>query len=274
MILRASCKINIGLDILRRRADGYHDLATVMYPVRELYDTLSVEPNGTGGVRFTQSGIAVDCPAEDNICVKAYALMHRLYGVQGVDISLDKRVPFGAGLGGGSADGTAVLLALNELFSLALPQSTLISLAAELGSDMPFFVINEPQLCSGRGEIMAPIELPLAGLTLVVAKPNEGVSTKEAYSGVVPRIPCDELAVRLQRPLDEWRDCIVNDFEHSIFATHPRIAALKQSLLDGGALYASMSGSGSAVFGLFADAQSAKKYTPPFDGVFIHRERL
>jgi 4-diphosphocytidyl-2-C-methyl-D-erythritol kinase len=249
MILRANCKINIGLDVLRRREDGFHELSTVMYPVQGLYDTLTVVRSEE--MIFKQTGICVDCPTEKNLCVKAARLMQRCYGVGNVAITLDKRVPFGAGLGGGSSDATAVILAMNELFDLSLSEQELTTRAAELGSDTAFFVRNTPQLCTGRGEKMTPIELPLQGKYLVLVKPAEGVSTKEAYSGVKPALPAVRLAEALQRPMGEWREVVKNDFEKHIFEAHPAIAKLKNAMYDAGAVYASMSGSGSAVFGIF-----------------------
>lgn len=301
MILRANCKINLGLDVLRRRADGFHDLETVMFPVAGLYDEvevvrtggsfsgradglyatteavgvsggsvrvgssgLSEEPgavdkSGDSGVTFRAGGLAVDCAPEDNICLKAFRLMRQRYGVDGVAIRLDKRIPFGAGLGGGSADGTAVLLALNELFGLGLSETELIGLAAELGSDTAFFVRNTPQLCTGRGEIMEPFALDLRGMKLVIVKPDEGVSTREAYAGVRPRVPEIPLAERLRRPVAEWQGVVTNDFEAHILAAHPAIRAAKEGLLAEGAVYASMSGSGSAVFGLFAGTEKSER---------------
>ena len=250
MICRANCKINLGLDILRRREDGFHDLETVMIPVLDLYDVVEVE-RIEGDSTFVQKGLAVDCDAEQNLCMKALRLMQRLYGVGEVKISLDKRVPFGAGLGGGSSDATAVILALNELYNLGLSEERLVEIAAMIGSDTAFFVRNTPQLCTGRGEKMTPIELPLQGKYLVVAKPNEGVSTKEAYSGVKPATPQVRLIDALQRPIGEWQGVVKNDFEPHIFEAHPAIASLKKAMLDAGAIYASMSGSGSAVFGIF-----------------------
>ena len=250
MIFRANCKINLGLDILRRREDGFHDLETVMIPVPEVYDV--VEVNRVEGCSlFEQEGLTVDCNAEDNLCMKALRLMQRLYGVGGAHIRLEKRVPFGAGLGGGSSDATAVILALNELYELGLSEERLIEVAAMIGSDTAFFVRNTPQLCTGRGEKMEPIELPLQGKYLAIAKPAEGVSTKEAYSGVKPAVPEVRLAEALQRPIGKWQGVVKNDFEPHIFAAHPAIAELKKMMLDAGAVYASMSGSGSAVFGIF-----------------------
>ena len=252
MILHANCKINLGLDILRRREDGFHDLETVMFPVNALYDIVEVE-RVEGSSHFEQQGLVVDCDAEDNLCMKALRLMQRLYGIGEARISLDKRVPFGAGLGGGSSDATAVILALNELYGLGLSEDRLVEVAAMIGSDTAFFVRNTPQLCTGRGEKMEPIELPLQGLYLAIAKPAEGVSTKEAYAGVKPAVPQVRLVEALKRPIAEWQGVVKNDFESHIFAAHPAIAALKQKMLDAGAVYASMSGSGSAVFGLFSN---------------------
>lgn len=252
MIIQANCKINFGLDILRRRADGFHDIETVMYPVRGLYDEVEVLPAPRGEVRFANEGLAVDCPDEQNICVRAARLMQERYpAVGGASIRLRKQVPFGAGLGGGSSDGTAVVRALDTLYGLGLPEEELIARAAELGSDTAFFVRNTPQLCTGRGERMQPFALGLDGLKLVIVKPGEGVSTREAYAGIRPRIPAVPLAERLRRPVAEWQGLVTNDFEEPIFAARPAIRAAKQRLLDEGAVYASMSGSGSAVFGLF-----------------------
>lgn len=271
MILQANCKINLGLDVLRRREDGFHDLETVMLPVRELFDVVEVRRRGDNELRFRQRGLTVDCPAEENVCVKAFRLMQRRYGVGGVEITLDKCVPFGAGLGGGSADATMVLRALNELFALRLSEDVLIERAAELGSDTSFFVRNSPQFCTGRGERMEPVELPLDGLRLVLVKPGEGVSTREAYAGVRPAVPERPLLERLQSPVATWRECVKNDFEPSVFARHPRLVLIKEDLLKQGALYAAMSGSGSTLFGLFADE---RPYIPPFDGLFVHSEQL
>ena len=250
MILHANCKINLGLDILRRREDGFHDLETVMIPVSGLYDVVEVE-RVEGESIFEQRGLIVDCDAEQNLCMKALRLMQRLYGVGEVRICLDKRVPFGAGLGGGSSDATAVILAVNRLFDLGLSEERLVEIAAMIGSDTAFFVRNTPQLCTGRGEQMEPIELPLQGKYIAIAKPKEGVSTKEAYAGVKPAVPQVRLNELLQRPIEEWQGVVKNDFEPHIFAAHSAIAELKKAMLDAGALYASMSGSGSAVFGIF-----------------------
>ena len=259
MIINANCKINIGIDILRRRTDGYHDIATIMYPVKGLYDIIEVEHNDTDEPRFICHGIEVDCANEDNICLKAYRLMRERYGIGGATITLDKRVPFGAGLGGGSSDGTAVLLALNEIFELHLSIDELTALAAELGSDTPFFVRNTAQLCEGRGEILTPIELDLEGLWIAIIKPDISISTRKAYAGVTPHTPKKPLIERISTPINTWQAEVKNDFEQSIFPSHPELADIKQQLIDSGAVYAAMSGSGSAIFGLFEQEEDAKK---------------
>ena len=268
MELKANCKINIGLDVLRRRADGFHELSTVMAPVRELYDVVTVERSEQ--MDFIQQGIVVDCPMEKNLCVKAARLMQQRYGVGNVTITLDKRVPFGAGLGGGSSDATAVIVAMNDIFNLNLSEEELIDAAAALGSDTAFFVRNTPQICTGRGEVMTPISLPLDGLWLVVVKPEEGVSTAEAYGGVKPAVPAISLEESLQLPVEQWQGRVKNDFEPHIFEAHPAIASLKQMLLSAGAVYASMSGSGSALFGLFRKRPEITVES----NIFIHIEQL
>ena len=252
MILRANCKINLGLDILRRREDGFHDLETVMIPVLDLYDVVEVE-KVEGSSEFVSKGLVVDCDTEQNLCMKALRLMQRLYGVGDVRITLDKRVPFGAGLGGGSSDATSVILAINDLFNLGLSEERLVEIASMIGSDTAFFVRNTPQVCTGRGEKMSSVKLPLESYYLAVAKPEEGVSTKEAYAGVKPTIPQVRLIELLQRPIEEWQGGVKNDFEPHIFESHPAILELKKAMLDAGAVYASMSGSGSAVFGIFKE---------------------
>ena len=271
MTIRANCKINLGLFVTRKREDGYHELQTVMLPVCGLYDVVEVERVEGEGVHFENCGIEVDCPMDKNLCVRAARLMQERYGVGGIRIKLDKRVPFGAGLGGGSSDATAVVVAVNEIYNLGLDKPTLAALAAELGSDTPFFVYNTPQLCEGRGEIMSPADVDLRGLWLAVAKPlNDSVSTKEAYSGIKPKMPSESLTELLKRDKSEWQGSVVNDFEPHIFARHPAIAELKQSMLNAGAVYAAMSGSGSAVFGLF----EAEPHLDLGDEVFLHIEQV
>lgn len=190
MILKANCKINIGLNITARREDGFHNLETLMYPITKLYDTLDIQRTTSSGVIFKNSGMTVDCPEEQNICIKAFRLMQREYGIDGLSITLDKQIPFGAGLGGGSSDAASVLLAINKLYNLSLSQQQLTLHAAELGSDVPFFIRNTPQICRGRGEIMSDFDIDLSHYRIELIKP-EGVniSTREAYAAVTPTTP-------------------------------------------------------------------------------------
>ncbi len=259
MTIKANCKINIGLDILERRTDGFHNISTLMYPVMGLYDLLEITPLTTANVEFTGKGLLVDCPASDNLCVKAYHLMARNFaGVGGVSITLDKRVPFGAGLGGGSSDATAVLKAIDSLYNLSLSPAQLTELAAELGSDTPFFVNNSPCLCTSRGEVMHSVNLSLSGYYLTLIKPQVNVPTALAYAGVRPAHPTTPLEQLLQLPLEQWQGRIKNDFEPHIFAAHPLLSVVKEDLLAAGALYAAMSGSGSSIYGIFKSEQQAK----------------
>ncbi|MFI3332293.1 MAG: 4-(cytidine 5'-diphospho)-2-C-methyl-D-erythritol kinase [Rikenellaceae bacterium] len=260
MTIKANCKINIGLNVLERRKDGYHELSTIMYPVVGLYDLLHFEITESSQVEFIGKGLVIDCPTESNLCIKAYNLMQSRFGdrVRGVRITLDKCIPFGAGLGGGSSDATAVIIAINQLFELNLDEKQLINLASEIGSDTPFFVRNTPQLCTGRGEIMSSIEVDLSGKYLILIKPEEGVSTREAYSGVRPSRPTTPLTELIKLPLEQWQGRIKNDFEPHIFESHPLLKEIKESLLAAGAIYASMSGSGSTIYGIFDEFSQSK----------------
>ena len=259
MTISANCKINIGLDILARREDGFHELSTVMYPVGGLADRLTVERLSGDEVEFCATGIAIDCPEEQNLCVRAARLMQQRYGAGGVHITLEKNIPFGAGLGGGSADATAVVKAINNLYSLQLSQEQLVDVASQLGSDTPFFVYNTPQLCTSRGEVTSPVDVDLSGYNIVLVKPDIHISTAEAYSGVRPKEPQTSLQELISLPVEMWQGQIKNDFEEHIFKLHPSLSQIKEELLKQGALYASMSGSGSAIYGIFGDVNTLDK---------------
>ena len=256
MILYPNCKINFGLRVTRKREDGYHDLETVFLPIYPLHDELEVLV--CPQFSFTQEGIAVDCKPEDNLIIQCYQRMAAKYPQIGkVAIRFKKNIPFGAGLGGGSSDAAHMAVALNELFSLRLTKEQLAAEVKPLGADCPFFVYNTPCYAEGIGEQLTPVELDLEGIRIVMIKPEEGVSTKEAYSGIT-RHP--EVAGQIKSVLCQAKpvctllgeaDPFVNDFEATVFPLHPQIAAIKKRLLDAGAFYASMSGSGSTVFGLF-----------------------
>lgn len=238
MKLYPNCKINIGLRVLRKRADGYHDIETIFYPIHGIHDELEIEPAET--LRFEQSGIVVDCAANDNLILRCYRRMREQYPQIGnVQIRFKKLIPFGAGLGGGSSDAAHVAIALNEIFGLGLSREELAEVVRPLGADCPFFVYNVPCFAEGIGERLKPIEYSLSGKRIVVIKPDVAVSTKEAYSGIQP----------YEGPFDER----VNDFEKTVFKVHPELGEIKQKLLDAGAYYAAMSGSGSTLFGLFED---------------------
>lgn len=254
MILYPNCKVNLGLHVVRKRADGYHDLETVFLPVRFLTDEITIEPSSA----FSFSCDGLDgCESEQNIVVKVFRRMQERFAVGNVRISLRKRIPTGAGLGGGSADAAFVARALGEMFSLGLSEQQLVSLLSPIGADCPFFVFNRPCLATGIGDVLEPIELNLSGYELAVVKPAVSVPTALAYSRVVPResatlgMSTFDLRQLPATPVEQWKDLLVNDFEKSVFADKPQIARVKQSLYAMGAAYAAMSGSGSAVLALF-----------------------
>jgi 4-diphosphocytidyl-2-C-methyl-D-erythritol kinase len=249
MLVFPNAKINLGLNVVAKRPDGYHDIETVFFPVTELTDALEVVESAT--FSFTTSGLPVDCRPEDNLCVKAYSMLANIYALPPVNIHLHKTIPSGAGLGGGSSDASFTLVALNGIFDLRLSTDTLKSFAAKLGSDCPFFIDNVPSKASGRGEILRATDVNLKNTWLSVIKPDIHVSTREAYAGVTPKPATADLAAIVRQPPEEWKNTLHNDFEPHVFALYPEIAEIKQQLYDAGAVYASMSGSGSSVFGIF-----------------------
>jgi len=253
MLLFTNCKINVGLDVTARRADGYHEIATCMIPVQGLCDALELLPAPElTEPELTVTGLPVEGPAERNLCMRAWNVMHERHGTPAVRMHLHKVVPTGAGLGGGSADAAFVLRGIHTLFSLDLTDEELESLASEVGSDAAFFIRNTPAIATGRGETVTPFALPeLSGKYLLIVKPPVAVGTAEAYAGITPALPAVPLQERLQRPLESWRTEVVNAFEPSVFTRYPELAAIKRQLYELGALYASMSGSGSALYGIF-----------------------
>lgn len=249
MICYPNPKLNIGLDILRRREDGYHDIDTLMVPWQGMHDVLEIVPSER--LEMHLYGTPVEGDAMDNLCVKAFRVMQERYGIGPVAIHLWKGIPSGAGLGGGSADCAWTIRLLNGLLALGLSDEEMSGIAATLGSDCPFFIYNRPMLCRGRGEIMTPFDLPLDDFRFEVEVPPVHVSTREAYSGVTPRVPEIPLEEALRRPVSQWNGLVVNGFEESVFLLHPELAAVKQRMYARGALYASLSGSGSSIFGIF-----------------------
>lgn len=254
MITFPNPKLNLGLAVLHKRDDGYHDLESLFIPWRGLHDVLEVVPAAEPEMHLY--GIELEGSAGDNLCMRAWQLLHECYGIPPVAIHLWKGIPAGAGLGGGSADAAFTLRMLSEMFGLGLSDELLCSLAARLGSDCPFFIYNRPMLATGRGEVLVPYEIDVTKLRIEVTNPGIHVSTREAYAGITPRdrrtnSPLIPVREALARPLDEWRDCLVNDFEEPVFAAHSQLAAIKADFYARGARYASLSGSGSALFGIF-----------------------
>jgi 4-diphosphocytidyl-2-C-methyl-D-erythritol kinase len=252
LIVFPNCKINLGLHILRKREDGFHDLETVFYPV-PIHDALEVIRNtADDGVDFSQSGIQIDTTATGNICVKAYSLLKQHFPhLPGVKMHLHKVIPAGAGLGGGSADGAFTLKLLNEQFRLGLTSQQLLEFALQLGSDCPFFIVNQPAVGGGRGEQLRQVELQLGAYNLILVHPGIHVSTAWAFSQIQPSTKRQPLAEIMATDVQSWRDSLFNDFEQPVFQKHPELESIKQQLYNAGALYASMSGSGSSIFGIF-----------------------
>lgn len=259
MITFPNVKINLGLSITEKRPDGYHNLETVFYPVA-LEDALEVRTSSAAAPdrKFTlhQHGLEIAGKPEDNLVAKAYQLLDEEFNLPPVDIHLYKHIPSGAGLGGGSSDAAFMLKLLNEHFHLNLPDNQLEAYAATLGADCAFFIRNKPTFAEGIGNIFSPIELSLSGYGIMIVKPDIFVSTREAFSNIHPKRPERPIKEVIQRPVSEWKETLINDFEASVFPLHPAIEAIKQELYNQGAAYASMSGSGSSVFGLFAPEAS------------------
>jgi 4-diphosphocytidyl-2-C-methyl-D-erythritol kinase len=264
MLFFPNSKINIGLNVTAKRPDGYHNIETIFCPIG-LTDVLEfVHSPGSpdGQINFTASGIEVDCLPGSNLCVKAYKLLHGIYTLPAIDVHLHKIVPAGAGLGGGSSDGAFMLKELNRTFNLGLDEDTLCRYASQLGSDCAFFIKNRPLWGYGRGDQFREVpDLP-EDLEVVVICPGIHVSSSEAYAGVTPAIHGESLEKLISLPVETWKNQIVNDFEKSVISKYPVIGVLKSKLYEIGAAYASMSGSGSSVYGLF------RKNAPEVEGYF------
>jgi 4-diphosphocytidyl-2-C-methyl-D-erythritol kinase len=248
MICFPNAKINLGLNVTDRRADGYHNLESIFYPIR-LHDALEVIESDE--LSFTSSGLAIPGNADSNLCLKAYRLLAADFSLPPLHIHLHKHVPIGAGLGGGSADAAFFLKLMNDKFELSLSVEQLESYALRLGADCPFFIKNKPAFATGIGNQLQCISLDLSAYYLVLVTPNVHISTAEAYRGVKPIIPTHSLLESIQKPVSEWKNFISNDFEKHVFEAYPQIRALKSSLYEAGAVYATMTGSGSSVVGIF-----------------------
>ncbi len=271
MVVFPNCKINLGLNVTNKREDGYHDIETVFYPIA-ITDALEIIPNETSfsnhltsidnryetatKVSFTSSGIPIKGGMDENLCVKAYHLLKKDFPqLPAVAFHLHKVIPMGAGLGGGSSDGSFTLTLINQLFQLNLSESLLKGYALKLGSDCPFFISNHPSFAKGRGEMLQEVSVNLSGNEIVIVHPGIHVSTAEAFAQIIPSAPKLSILKIIEQPIKNWKHQLINDFEIGICKSHPAIAQIKEKLYSMGAIYASMSGSGSSVFGIFEKGQ-------------------
>jgi 4-diphosphocytidyl-2-C-methyl-D-erythritol kinase len=273
MITYPNAKINLGLNIVEKRPDGYHNLETVFYPIN-LQDALEVNvQEGEDEFSLKVSGVPIEGEPENNLVVKAYRLLKKDYpDIPAIDIHMYKHIPTGAGLGGGSSDAAFMIKLLNEKFRLNLSIEKMEEYAAILGADCAFFIQNKPVFATGIGNIFEPIQLSLKGYYLVLVKPDIFVSTKDAFAHITPMKPTQSLKEIIRMPVETWRATMKNDFEESVFQKFPEIAAIKDKLYDLGAIYASMSGSGSSVFGIFRE--QVEFVDEIFSGCFCRQRAL
>ena len=279
MITFPCAKINLGLNIVSKRKDGYHNLETVFYPI-PLTDALEIKymdekfpSESPCDLKIT--GNDVDCNEEDNLVIKAYQLLAADFQLPRVHAHLVKRIPTQAGLGGGSSDAAYMIRLLDERFRLNIGIPEMERYAAKLGADCAFFITADPSYAEGIGDVLMPADVPGAGLGgyyLAVVKPSVAVSTRDAYAAIVPKTPTKCCRDIVRQPIETWKDELVNDFEAPIFAMHPELAAIKQSLYDAGAVYAAMSGSGSALFGIFREQPTGLE--KEFEGMFCQVMKL
>lgn len=273
MITYPNAKINLGLNIVEKRPDGYHNLETVFYPIN-IQDALEVTSSESENeYSLTISGTPIEGDPENNLVVKAYKLLKQDFPeIPGIDIHMYKHIPTGAGLGGGSADAAFMIKLLNEKFKLNISVEKMEEYSAKLGADCAFFIQNKPVFASGIGNIFEPIQLSLKGYYLVLVKPDIFVSTKDAFAHIKPKKPTNSLKDIIRIPVETWRAVMKNDFEESVFVKYPEIAAIKDKLYDMGAIYASMSGSGSSVFGIFRE--QVEHIEDVFNGCFCRQRAL
>jgi 4-diphosphocytidyl-2-C-methyl-D-erythritol kinase len=257
MIAFPNCKINLGLSIVAKRTDGYHELETIFYPVA-LQDMVEMvhSDDASTPIQFSHTGLPIPGDEANNLCIKAYQLLKKDFpNIPSVKMHLHKHIPMGAGLGGGSSDGTAVLKILNELFKLGLNNNQLVDYAAQLGSDCAFFVYDKACHATGRGEILHPFECDLTKYQIALIHPGIHISTAWAFNQLTPHIKEKSLAQIVAQPIETWKNELINDFETPIINAHPIIGEIKNTLYKNGAIYASMSGSGSSLFGIFPKTQ-------------------
>lgn len=273
MLLLPNCKINIGLNIVSKRSDGYHNLETVFFPI-PLRDNLEFKEieNEDVPYRLVSGGVPIEGKPEDNLIVKVYLDMKAEFNLPALKLSLYKNIPMGAGLGGGSSDAAAMMKGLNEAYNLQLSAEDMEKRLAKFGADCPFFVRNKPAYATGIGDELTNCNVSLKDKFIVLVKPDVFVSTKEAYAHVTPKLPAIPLAEAIKLPIETWKEQIVNDFEQSVFPFHPELPAIKQTLYDMGAVYASMSGSGSTMYGIFN--RPTPEANEVFDKCFVYTKKL
>ena len=247
MILYPNAKINLGLNIESKRSDGYHNISSVFYPIYDCFDILEIVSSNS--FLFTSSGIPI--PGSNNLCIKAYDLLKLKFNIPAVHIHLHKKIPIGAGLGGGSSDGAFVLKGLNDLFKLNISNKILKDLALELGADCPFFIENEPKYITGIGDLMENIKLDLSMYEIRLVDSKIHINTKNAYSNIVPKSQKLKLSELIRKPIRLWKDLITNDFEQTVFKNYPKLSKVKENLYEKGAIFSSMTGTGSTIYGLF-----------------------
>lgn len=273
MITYPNAKINLGLNIVEKRPDGYHNLETIFYPIN-LQDALEVTKwEGEEEYSLTLTGTPIEGDPNQNLVVKAYRLLKDDYPeISPIDIHMYKHIPTGAGLGGGSSDGAFMIKLLNEKFHLNISIEKMEEYAARLGADCAFFIRNKPVFASGIGNVFEPVQLSLKGYYLILVKPDIFVSTKDAFSHIHPVKPFQSLKEIIRMPIETWRATMKNDFEYRVFQKYPEIAAIKDKLYDMGAIYASMSGSGSSVYGIFRE--QVEFVDEIFSGCFCRQRAL
>lgn len=252
MLLYPNAKINIGLNIVRKRPDGYHEISTVMYPI-PLRDELEITKSRE--LSLTIDGIPLADDGKENLVVRAWRLVNEKYGIGNVSMRLKKNIPSGAGLGGGSSDAAFTIRGLNDIFNIGMSDGDMESIASRLGADCAFFIKNSPAICTGIGEIMKTIDLPLEGMVLVLVKPDISVPTPEAYRSCIPKPWDTPLSQRIKLPITNWKNDVRNDFETHIFDKHPLLKTIKDDFYADGAIYSAMSGSGSTIFGIYSNNQ-------------------
>ncbi|MEO6818457.1 MAG: 4-(cytidine 5'-diphospho)-2-C-methyl-D-erythritol kinase [Ginsengibacter sp.] len=265
MVIFPNCKINLGLNVIRKRPDGYHDIETIFYPI-PITDVLEIITSDETHIHIT--GLPIDFFG-DNICIRAYDLLKKDYpDLPKINIHLHKVIPIGAGLGGGSSNGISTLLLLNSKYNLQIPVERLYDYALELGSDCPFFILNKPAFASGRGENLEEIQLSLSGYQMLIVNPGIHINTKDLFQQIKPKEVSRSIKEIIQLPIDEWKDNLDNDFEKVVFEKHAAIKNIKDQMYAKGAIYALMTGTGSSVFGIFPGDQKIEYY---IDDNYFHR---